>query len=965
MSPLSSPSKNGIARSRSRRARSARCAAADAVNISGIQGIGVRLVEAALAYVVVTATDPRREGVPLLGRDEELALVDDLLARGRTSGATLLLYGEPGIGKSAIAAATVERARQAGCTVLTTTGVSSEAEIPYSCLHQLLWPVMQHADGLLAPQRTALDAALGSNGDALADPYRTGLAVLGILSDAAEQAPVALVAEDAHWLDAPTGEVLAFVSRRLEADRISMLITSRETVPRAIRGAGLPARRLMPLAADAAETLVNMLDPNLAAATRKRLLEAAGGNPLGLIELGAEAARAAGTQSPSWLPLTTRLERAFAARVGELTATVRSTLLVSALTDRADVAEILDATSLLTSGRVTLDAFSPAVQAGLVEVDDLRVRFSHPLVRSAIAHGGPADERQAAHRALAQVLSGDRSRAVWHRVAATTGTDGGLASELASMAQSALRRGAVVTAVQTLGRAARLTPDMRVRGARLLDAAELALEIGREDLVEALLADTIPLELTVKDVGRKAWLRETARRRAPDPAWFAAHLDRIEHLASDDDWARVSPALLTVAFRRWWSAVPAEVDARILKLARSLPPSASAVEGVVLSLVAPAASGAELRRWLERVEPDGLPAELLRLYAVSATIVSSFERAVLLADRAVELLRGRGRYGMLAPALVGRAWAGLFAGGWSASLAAADEAAIIARETEQPLWAVSATAAAAALRGVRGDLDEALNLAQRADADLVPGEADGMRALIELARGFAHLAADQANEAHMHLSRVMDVEQPWHADFVARWCAAEAAEAALRAGARDAGAAVLSRFDHVREPSAHLAASLARGRLLLAPDDEARLCGEEAVAAAAGSPALRARAQLTHGMRLRRARLADASRAELRAARDAFEALDMGPAAAHARRELRAAGEAVRSTVDAREALSPQELQIAHMAGEGLSNREIGQALYLSHRTIGSHLYRIFPKLGIASRAELRTALGGEAASTS
>ena len=419
-----------------------------------------------------------------------------MLARGREQGSALLLHGEPGVGKSTLAAVAVGRARATQATVLTMTAVASETQRPYATLQGLLWPVMDEADHLPAPQRAALDAALGVSGDAPADPFRTGLAVLGLLGDAAERAPVVVVAEDAHWLDDATAELLAFVARRIEADPIAMLITSREAIPRSLRGAGLPQRWLAPLDADAAEALLQARDPRLPAPTRKRILAEAQGNPLGLVELLAGAARAEPeTALPSWLPLSTRLEQTFAARVADLPQSTRIALIVAALTDRADVTDVLSAASRVSGEPLGLEVLTPAVAAGLVEIAELRVRFRHPLMRSAIAQGGPEPQRRAAHAALAETFAEDPARAIWHRVAAAHGTDDALADELATQAKNAVRRGSVVTAAETLGRAAALTGDEPARGARLLDAAELALDIGRDDLVERLLADAGPLAL--------------------------------------------------------------------------------------------------------------------------------------------------------------------------------------------------------------------------------------------------------------------------------------------------------------------------------------------------------------------------------------------------------------------------------------------------------------------------------------
>jgi ATP/maltotriose-dependent transcriptional regulator MalT len=372
---------------------------------------------------------------------------------------------------------------------------------------------------------------------------------------------------------------------------------------------------------------------------------------------------------------------------------------------------------------------------------------------------------------------------------------------------------------------------------------------------------------------------------------------------------------------------------------------------VALALIEPLANAAEVREWLERLEPDDFSGELLRLAAIACSIVAAFDRGVVLSDRAVERLRARGRYGLLAPALVSRAWSGVHAGGWTATLAAAQDANVVAQETGQPLWSVAALAAAATLTGLRGDLDSALALADEAEAVLPTGAADGMLAMIGYARGIAYLNGGRPHDALAHLRAVLDGD-----GFVARWAITDAADAAVQINDRAAGHGIVERAATLPHPSPHFEASVAYARLLLATDAEAEALAETALATS--FPALRARAQLAHGGWLRRRRRAPEARALLRAARDTFEALDMAGPAERARAELRASGEAVRTAaVDPAAVLTPQELQIARMAADGMSNREIGQALYLSHRTIGSNLYKVFPKLGVASRAELRALL--------
>jgi DNA-binding CsgD family transcriptional regulator len=903
---------------------------------------------------------PGRGAPALVGRETELAALDGLLARGRERGDVLVLHGEPGIGKSALAAVAVDRARSQGAMVLTAKGMPSEGELPFAGLHQLVAPVMGRAEHLPGTQRATLDGVLGAgDGERPVDAYRAGLAVLDLLGDIAEEQRVVVVAEDVHWLDGPTCDVLAFVARRIEADCIAMLMTSREDVPPTISAAGLPSRRLGPLTTAEADGLLRAIEPSLPAASRRRILDQAEGNPLGLIELLSEAARGADEPAmPSRLSLTTRLERTFAARSAELPPATRTALLVAALADQADVGELLQAASALAGERLSVDVFEPAVAARLVAVDDLHARFAHPLVQSALAQRASPSARQAAHAALADALAHDPPRAVWHRVGATRGTDEALAGEIAALAQGAVGRGALVTAAQLLGRAAALTSAEPERAGRLLDAGELAVEVGRDDLARRMLADAHALAAAPGDGPRRRWLERVVAERAPSRGWSTAYLDHAEHLIGGGDVMRASQALLTVAFRCWWSDVPADVRSRAVALAGALAAPAPLVETIVLSLVDPVRSGPEVAGRLDRLDPKTAPAALVRLAAVSAPVVGAFERGAVIADAAIDRLRRRGRYGLLAPALAARAWSGAFAGDWSASLAAAGDAALVSRETGQPLWTVSATAAEAALTALRGAPDEAFSLADRAEALLEPGTADGMRALVELARALAETAAGRPQDAVERFATLRDAARPWHSAFVARWTVADAADAAAQAD--DAGAleALVAWAATAPSPSAHLRASAAYARLVAAPDAELDTRAHEALAACPALPALRARTQLAHGSRLRRQHRTGDARATLRAARDTFEALGMGEPARRVRQELRAAGETIQlDGIDPADVLSPHELQIARMAASGMSNRDIGAALYLSHRTIGSHLYRVFPKLGIASRAQLGAVL--------
>ncbi len=364
----------------------------------------------------------------LIGRDPEIAAVESLLARIAAGGGSLLVLGDPGIGKSALAEVASRRAADRGMRVLTCAGVPGEAHLSFTGLHQLLRPVLADAAGLPRGQREALLIALGmSEGTVPAMPL-VGLATLELLVAGAGRPPVLVIAEDVHWLDSSTCEVLAFVSRRLGADPIGLVGTGRETEldDNPLAGAGLAELRLSPLDPAAAAVLLDtdgVLDP----VVRQRVLTEAAGNPLALVELPTTASQHDGR---GWIPLTRRLEQAFASRLPGLPAVTFTVLLAAGLNDGDALAEALAAASLVAGAPVSVADLAEAVAAGLAEVDGQSMRFRHPLVRSAVCEtAGPA-RRQAMHQALAEVLTGVPDRRVWHRAAASLGPDEEVAAGL-------------------------------------------------------------------------------------------------------------------------------------------------------------------------------------------------------------------------------------------------------------------------------------------------------------------------------------------------------------------------------------------------------------------------------------------------------------------------------------------------------------------------------------------------------
>src|SRR6516162_11796693 len=462
-------------------------------------------------------------GSLLLGRESELGVLDRLLDDIRARGGSLEVTGGPGVGKSALLGEAAARAADRGMLVLRVTGVQSEARLAFAGLHHLLRPVLGHLDRVPAPQRHAIQAAFGLSDGPAPDMFLTALAVLDLLAESAARAPVLVAADDAHWLDRPTRDVLAFVARRLEFEPV-LLVTAVRDGYESPPESGLPILRLEALREPAAAALLEARAPGLPEDVRARLLEEAAGNPLALVELPiAYGKLGKGVRVPTWLPLTTRLERAFAARAFDLPADTRTALLVAALDDGPRLSEVLGAAALVVGAKVTVRVLDPAVSARLIEINGTDFRFRHPLMRAAIRQEASLSQRQTGHAALADVLRGQPERAVWHRAASLVGPHEKVACELEAAARHAQRRGGTAVAVSALQRAADLS-DVPHRAGRLLHAAELGFEVGRQDLVRGLLAEAETLGLASREQARLTWIRESFTDGIPGDATQARSL---------------------------------------------------------------------------------------------------------------------------------------------------------------------------------------------------------------------------------------------------------------------------------------------------------------------------------------------------------------------------------------------------------------------------------------------------------
>jgi DNA-binding NarL/FixJ family response regulator len=883
----------------------------------------------------------------LLGRADELAQLDAMIDRIGQRGGAFVVRGEAGIGKSALLAAASVRARELEVTVVTTTGTEPEARLAFAGLHRLLMPFLDGLDRLPEPQRRALETAVGRAGGEAPDPFLVGLATLALLTDTEPKRPLLLVVEDAQWLDGPSAEVLGFVARRLDHEPVIVLFAARDGVASSFDESGLPELALDGLDDEPAKALLESASPDLPAHVAARVLDEAAGNPLALIELPAAAAALDGDGA---LPLPRRLEQAFAARLGGLDPETRRLLLLAALED----------------GELPEGApWEPAVAAGLGRVEDGTFRFRHPLIRSAVVQAATPEERREAHAALAEAFEDEPDRAVWHRAAVSgAGPDEEVARELDAAAERARLRGGRDVALAALERAAELSGGP-AQALRLFRAGELAFELGRPAESARLLRAAQELGLPAQERALAAFTLETL-----EPTWSgAATVGSFARIAQElADAGHEDQALLTlraISLRAHWENLDGSTRRDLAGIADRLAGAPDdPVRLATLGLFDPVGQGAGILRQVRRTAPlDASGPEAQFDLALAAAAVWAPNLALPFLREASAGHRADGRLALLARALVLEAWAGVREGAARAAITAAAEGVKLAQETGQVRYVLVGQIAEAIAAVEMGADEPAERLIGQAGATLLPLGVNPLLSQVALARGRQALAQERFAEAYAHLIRIFDPGDAAYQEFVGGWALADLADAAaLGGGDLDHVGRILDEWEAIAATTgaSRLDIQLRHARAVLADDADAEPLYASAMSAGAeGWPYFAARTQLAYGAWLRRQHRMTESRAPLREAAQTFEALGLLRLAERARRELRASGEAPRRRDPGAWAqLTPQELQIAQLAAEGLSNREIGERLYLSHRTVGSHLYRLFPKLGVTSRAQLRDALG-------
>jgi DNA-binding CsgD family transcriptional regulator len=899
----------------------------------------------------------------LIGRNQEFGVLADLIDHSGERGGAIVVLGDPGIGKSSLLRAAAEYGRRESLRVLTATGIEAEAQLPFAGLHQLLRPVLDAADQLPPAQRAALAVALGIGDGPRVELFKVALATLSLLERLAGERPVLVIADDVQWMDRPTQDVLSFVARRVNADPIVVIGAVRAGHDVALTAAGVPQLDVGGLDDVSARAVLAQHGGALGRSLRERILRDALGNPLALVELPM-ALRDAADREPEVLPLTARLERAFASQVAGLPPLTRDALLIAAVDDSDALPEIVAGTSALAGQVVGVGGLEQAAAAGLVRLDGGHVYFRHPLVRSGTLQRESMTRRLAAHAALAEVLGSEPSRRVWHRAQSITGPDDEMADALEESHLVALR-GSVTTAIWALERSAQLTTDPAGRIRRLLLAAEHAFQLGQTDLVDDLLAKADTTTLSPLQRARMEWLREIFHDGVPGDAARVFQLCAMAGRSIEaGDTSLALNLLFGAGLRCWWADTGPAARARVAEVTQLLSRQVGSDPryAAALALAEPVLRGRQVIQLLQGVVLDSAADPVaLWMFGGAATAVGEPVLAMDFFARAEASLRQQGRLGLLAQVLVCRVSAAIELGEWRAAESDADEGRRLAQETGQPVWITASFALKAIVTALRGHYEQAQAMADQVENNAGAKLTD-LLANAQLARGFSLVTVGQYDKAYDQLRRMFDPGDPTFHPTERYHAVMFLAEAAVHADRVDDARAVVAALAHEATvtPSATLARQLTYARAVLADPDDAETAFLTALAADLSRWRwLRARLELEYGKWLRRQRRVADSRRPLRSAMATFDLIGAVSWAEQARAELRATGERVATRGQlARDSLSAQELQIATLASEGLSNREIGERLYLSPRTVSSHMYRIFPKLDVTSRWQLAARLG-------
>ena len=911
-------------------------------------------------------------GPRLRGRRNECTALDRLVENARAGQSrVVVLRGEAGVGKTALLEYLLERA--SGCRIARAAGVESEMELPFAGLHQLCAPMLEHLDRLPSPQGDALGAAFGLRDGGAPDRFRGGLATLTVLAEVAEAQPLVCIVDDAQWLDHASAQILGFVARRLLAEQIALVGAARTGVGDDVL-AGLPELPIRGLGdRDARALLLDSLYGPLDAAVCDQIIGESHGNPLALLELPRTwnmAALAGGFGLPGSGPVAGRIEQSYVRRLGLLPADTQLLVLAAAAEPVGDPVPVWRAAGRLGVG---VEAAAPLEAAGLVEFGG-RVRFRHPLVRSAVYRSASPEARRRVHGALAEATDPDLEpdRRAWHRAHATAALDEDVAAELERSAGRAQARGGLAAAAAFHQRAAELTPEPTSRARRALAAAQSKHQAGAPGTALNLLAMAQAGPLDELQRARAELLRAqitfAVNRGRDAPPLLLAAAKRLESLdatlARETYLDAFSAALFAGRLARGGDV--REVAEAVLAAdwgdsARRSPLAYDLLlDGLaVLTMKGYAAAATTLKRALRAFRDEPIPEEdALRWLWLACRIARALGDDASwdeLTRRQVQLARKAGALSLLPIALIERFGVQLFVGDLDAAASLVAEAEAVVEATGSQL----APQGAIALAAWRGHEAEASALIQ-ASRQEVERRGEGLWLIAtEWASAVLFNGLGRYEDA---LSAAEQAAEDPHELGLSTWVPTEIIEAAVRSGDPERAAGPLRRLQEIsRAAGTDWALGVeARSRALLSEGEAAERLYHEAIERL-GRTRIRvalARAHLLYGEWLRRENRRVDAREQLRIAHQLYSSMGMEGFAERARRELSATGETVRKrTVETPDELTMQEAQIARLASDGLSNPEIGARLFISPRTVEWHLRKVYTKLGVSSRKQLHKTL--------
>jgi DNA-binding CsgD family transcriptional regulator len=898
----------------------------------------------------------------LINRRTECTLLDGVLQAVRSGESrVLVLHGEPGVGKSALMDYIASRV--SGCRLVRAAGVESEMELAYAALHQLCAPLLDRLDDLPAPQRDALSTAFALSAGPTPDRLLLGLAVLGLVSAAAENQPLVCMIDDLQWVDRASMEALAFVARRLGAETVALIMATRTADPEFTK---LPKMEVSGLRNGDARALLDLAwTAPLDERVRDQFVAETRGNPLALLELPRDLTDhelAGGFGMPSALRLSGRIEESFQHRLAILPEQTRRLLLIAAAEPTGDPALVWRAAARLGIGA---DTATPAISDGLAEFG-IRVRFRHPLARSATYRSAPVPERQLVHQALADVTDPDTDpdRRAWHRAQAAEGPHEDVAAELEHSAGRARARGGLAAAAAFLERATMLTREPAQRVERALAAASAKVDAGAFDVAQDLLAVAEDGPSTDFQHARadliRAQLAFVTGRGSDAPPLLLKAAERFEPIDAALSRTTYLHALQAAVFAGRLAVGGGVVE--VAHAAKTSPrPSTPTLsdlllDGFVANFTDGYAAGLPvLGRAVSAARRDASHEEqqFLWLAGIAALHMWDDESWDAVSRRHVELGRSAGALAELPLALSSRAVMLTFAGELAAAGALYQELKTVTEATGDSL----ATDPAMSLAAFRGNQVEASALIEATARDVVRRGEGIWLSVAEWAEAILNNGIGNYQAALAPALRAAEQNDL----ALSAWSTIELIEAAARSGASDTAAGAVARLCEMTSASGTdwALGVEARSRALISDAADAEPLYRDAIERL-GRTRMRvelARTHLLYGESLRRERRLGDARTQLHIAHDMFDTMGMEAFAERARRELLATGETARKRTPAATGaqLTPQEEQIARLAGEGLTNPEIGARLFISAKTVQYHLSKVFTKLGISSRSQLRT----------